>query len=534
MRSLKICAFLLSFICLTTNSSAQTQRNFTERASFDDHGNIALVGNTLFTCASGGDCAQVQNGTTPGLNGRDMVFVDVDPSAPGSYANSSTAQLNLPAGSTVLYAGLYWGGRAGGATASRGTIYMKAPGSSTWSTITASQIDTFSSDGASGSRPYQAFADVTSAVSSAGNGTYSVGGMTAVTGNDLLGFYGGWSLAVIYQDDNESYKRLNLFDGAARVTGTTTVTVTATGLITPNQAGFETFIGALVWEGDNSIVGDSLIFEGTSINQSLNPSTDFWNSSITSLDTRVTSKNPDYVNQLSMDLDLIDVTGLLAPSSTEADIQFTTNGDSYFPNYLTFATELFVPDYSSTMTKTATDLNGGGVVRGDVIEYTISFENAGTDDATNTVLTDSIPNNTTYVPGSMEIVSSDTTDVIGPLSDSSGNDQGEFDGSQVIINLGAGANSANGGTYQPNEGAVVRFQVTINNDAPLGTITNTANLVANSPTLPTTDFTSDATADVTIAETNFGSNNGFPSIRFSPDEISLFLLFNNGSFNNLF
>ncbi|MFC3195700.1 hypothetical protein ACFODZ_15705, partial [Marinicella sediminis] len=501
MRAFKSCAIALLCVFALGEVNAQTTRNFVERAGFDVNGNITLVGNTLFTCQAGGDCAQVQDGTTAGLNGRAMIFVDVDPTAPGSYANSSEAQLNTPAGSSVLWAGLYWGGRAGQTEASRGTIYMRLPGSGSWNTVSASQIDTFNNDGASGSRPYQAFANVTSLVQSAGNGTYAVGGMTALTGNDGLGFYGGWSLAVIYQDNSQSFKRLNVYDGAARVIGTQTVSITITGLVTPTTPGFNTTVGALVWEGDNSLTGDSFVFETNTLSQTgLNPATDFWNSSITSLGSRVTTKNPDYVNQLSMDLDLIDVSGLLAPSSTTADIDFVTNGDSYFPHYLAFATELFVPDYSSTMSKTATDLNGGGVVRGDVIEYTITFQNTGTDDAINTVLTDVIPANTTYVPGSMQIVSSDAGDPIGSLSDSAGNDQGEFDGSQVTIYLGNGATSSSGGTFAPNEGATISFQVTINNDAPVGTITNTADVVANSTTLPTTDFTGSDSADVTISD----------------------------------
>ncbi|TDR16878.1 Ig-like domain-containing protein, partial [Marinicella litoralis] len=498
MKCLKFSTLLLLCVLFLGDAKAQI-RLFGERASFNVNGNVTLVGNTLFTCAAGGDCAQVQAGTTPGLNGRAMIFVDVDPSAPGSFANSSTADLNLPAGSTVLYAGLYWGGRSGETTASRGTIYMKPPGvGATWNTVTATQIDTFVTDGAVGSRPYQAFANVTTQVAAAGNGTYSVGGMTAATGNDGTGFYGGWALAILYEDNNQTFKRLNLFDGAQRVSGITTVSVNVTGLVTPTTAGFETNVGALVWEGDNSLTGDSFVFEGNTLNRTLNPSNDFWNSSITDSNSHVTTKNPNYVNQLSMDLDLVDVTGLLPPNSTDADIDFVTNGDLYFPHFLTFSTELFVPDYSSTMTKTATDLNGGGVVRGDVIEYTISFQNTGEDDAINTVLTDSIPANMTYVPGSMEITSSSIVGEAGTLTDSSGNDNGEFDGSQVIIYLGDTATSSSGGTYQPTQGAVVKFQATVNNDAPLGTITNTATIVANSPTLPTTDFTSNASADITI------------------------------------
>ena len=66
-----------------------------------------------------------------------------------------------------------------------------------------------------------------------------------------------------------------------------------------------------------------------------------------------------------------------------------------------------LPRISSThlmpVVKLVQDLNGGAVLPGDILEYTIVLSNIGNDDAVNLVLTDPIPAGTTYVPGSLQI-----------------------------------------------------------------------------------------------------------------------------------
>ncbi|MCB1584479.1 MAG: DUF11 domain-containing protein, partial [Xanthomonadales bacterium] len=489
---------LLFLLLVNVNAFAQIDRAYTPRFSTNDFGNIALVGNGLLTCDAGNaNCGDIQSGTVSGGNYQQMAYINVDVGA--GFSNSSSADLNLPAGSTVLFAGLYWGGRDDENEANRGTIQMREPGAGSYSAVNATVIDTFTTQGAAGSRPYQAFADVTSRVQAAGNGTYFVGDLSAETGNDGLGFYGGWSLTVIYKDINQPYRRLMIYDGAARVSGTTTVTVNVTGLLTPASGSFDTFLGALVWEGDQNIVNDRFVFEGNAITDSLNPNNNFWNSSNTRLDSTYVDRSPSYVNQLAMDLDYIDVSGLLANGVTGAQIDFETSGDTYFPNVLAFATDLFVPDLVSSLSKTANDLNGGDVEPGDVIEYTITFENTGADGATNTVLSDVIPVNTTYVPNSINVTSADVGPS-GPQNDTVGNGECGFDGTTVICGLGAGASNGNGGTFLQNEGATIVFRVTVDANVPAGDITNTVDVLHNSQTFPSDEFTGSTDAVITILE----------------------------------
>ena len=85
---------------------------FTPRFTTNATGDIAIVGNTLMTApASDPSAVNAQNGVGSKVNNNDfnMAFVDVDQDS--TTFDSSSATLSLPAGASVLFAGLYWGGR---------------------------------------------------------------------------------------------------------------------------------------------------------------------------------------------------------------------------------------------------------------------------------------------------------------------------------------------------------------------------------------------------------------------------------------
>src|SRR3954453_9578138 len=137
---------------------------FAPRFSANDNGDILFVANTVLTAPStDADAANARNGVGTRVNNNDfsMVYLDVDGSA--TTFNSSQATLALPAGGTVLFAGLYWG--ANSTASARNQVLFGTPTSSTYASLTGILI------GASSGADYQAFADVTTAVRAAGNGT---------------------------------------------------------------------------------------------------------------------------------------------------------------------------------------------------------------------------------------------------------------------------------------------------------------------------------------------------------------------------
>src|SRR4051794_18857856 len=81
---------------------------FAPRFSANDNGDILFVANTVLTAPStDSDAANARNGVGTWVNNNDfsMVYVDVDGNS--TTFNSSQATLVLPAGGTVLFAGLY-------------------------------------------------------------------------------------------------------------------------------------------------------------------------------------------------------------------------------------------------------------------------------------------------------------------------------------------------------------------------------------------------------------------------------------------
>ena len=157
---------------------------------------------------------------------------------------------------------------------------------------------------------------------------------------------------------------------------------------------------------------------------------------------------------------------------------------------ITFATDLYAPKIVPA--KTVTDLNGGQVQRGDVLEYDIAGTNTGDDGAANVVVTDAFPANTTYVPGSLAIVSSPGGNA-GSKTDAAGDDQAEVGGGGATFRVGAGADATNGGLIASGESFEVRFRVRIDPSTPGGTaIVNHATVDLDGQTLPGLHLTDDS------------------------------------------
>ena len=131
-------AFVAAGALLSTwTASASADRAFDGRFGITARGSIAAAGNTLLTCpvATAG-CTTAQAGNGANTNNDSWAMTNVDVDADATTFNSSSSTLTLPAGATVLWAGLYWGadtvapgtGSDAPNAANRGTVLLKAPG----------------------------------------------------------------------------------------------------------------------------------------------------------------------------------------------------------------------------------------------------------------------------------------------------------------------------------------------------------------------------------------------------------------------
>ncbi|NDZ84326.1 DUF3344 domain-containing protein, partial [Streptomyces sp. SID10115] len=211
--------------CLTatgTGSAAppgteKTRIDFAQRYRALQHGGIVRAANSAITCRRAVDrtaesCARARGGL-PGANDDfDMFYVDVDDD-PNTY-NSSTGEVRLPPHSRVSYARLYWGGnlRAGEQKPPKdnGRVLIAEPGGAYKPVIADTPVGHRVTDGADA---FQASADVTRLVRSAGGGAYTVAQVNVAKGHSKAGAWGGWTLVVAYENAAEPLRALAVYDG---------------------------------------------------------------------------------------------------------------------------------------------------------------------------------------------------------------------------------------------------------------------------------------------------------------------------------
>ncbi len=505
-KSLKT-AFVFTLILISFSSYSQT-RSYSLVYSDNIKGGSTILGNTLMNIISNSkvDTKKMNDNSSDGdskygNDNEDMEYVDIDGnSGNGSVTmNSSSADLVLPAGTNVIkLARLYWGGRIKNKdfdlskTANR-TIKIRKGTSATYSDVTALGVDKTDISGASGYTEYQAYADITALVKNNGAGTYEVGNVPLSTGSiGSGGNHGGWSIVVVYENSNLPYNSVRVYDGFQQVYNggnSTTSTVTLTGLDVPSgtMASGDAKMGVVAWEGDANLTGDFLDINGHTFSNSTNPSDNPWNGTITDNGIHVTTKNPNYTNQMGIDIDMFNV-GIgygISPNDNSVTLKFGTEQDQYYPGVFTFTIKM--KDPTITLDKSVSDANNNNLAEsGEILTYTLKGGNNGIGNANNVIVADTLPSTVTYLPGSLTVISSPGV-TAGSKSDQAGDDEAEYvsNGSikSVVFRIGTGATSSTGGTLASNETYEVQFQVKVNNPGngnPVPSIMNIARITSTS------------------------------------------------------
>ncbi|MFC8190574.1 beta strand repeat-containing protein [Cellulomonas sp. NPDC057328] len=252
------------------------------------NGDFVLVGNGVLDCtgvASGtpGTCAQLHAGagTSNTVNDRfTMANVQAVPALTAAgAANSSSAQVTVPAGARVVHAQLYWSantgvlsggqlacGSFGGATRPGGDfrtapVMIQAGADAPVATVAPAETHTEQSLATSQPFYYSSTADVTAQLAALPVGSpqvVSVGGIWAPQG---AGCYAGWTLGVVYDhgelipgDPGTEARNVTLYDGHVRMASSDDpLSVSFSGFA---AAGTGTRAGFTLYEGDRQITGD--------------------------------------------------------------------------------------------------------------------------------------------------------------------------------------------------------------------------------------------------------------------------------------
>lgn len=437
---------------------------------------ITFTGNTL-------GLSQQTNTNNAGTAGSIGAFTTLDtnlqanPTWPNGTTfsiqeNSSSAILDIPLGSTILYAELIWGGNyitrdqdisglidnSVNFTTPNGTFSI-AP-----DPITANQ-PTFVI-GLSTRGFYMRSQNVTNLVAATGGGTYSVSDVPGLldpliaSTNDTN--HAGWTLAVIYFNSSLPVRNINLFVGTEGIVNsitTPTIDVFINGFSTPASGPINARILISAQEGDANITGDQVLFGPdlftlSPLSGPNNLVTNFFGSQINddtgNLDTTGTfgNRNQDpmtatniVAGRQSWDITNIDGSSFLNNSQTSAFFRFTTTGDAYMTNAFGLQIDLLpilVP--VKTVDKAFAEI-------GDTLTYVITVTNDSDIDAENVIFTDPIPSGTTFVSGSFIV-----------------------DGNSIpAADPGSGVNL---GTIPANATVVISFNVTINEQPTPATIAN--------------------------------------------------------------
>ncbi|BCD62675.1 hypothetical protein NitYY0826_C1558 [Nitratiruptor sp. YY08-26] len=475
----------------------------------NEHGNIKLIGNTNICYKKNGQC---QN---PGRRNNNNIYAhwkDGDKNA--ATKNSSAAKLKLPANSEILWAGLYWQGYLAGSDVST-TNQQKTKNIKlgytpdlnnkkvTYTTITASRLNHvyFSS-----SRwYYQGYADITDFVKDHGNGWYWGADIFTTLGKPTGGTLAAWSIAIVYQNKNEVFRNLTIFDGYISFAHNNDIknalsyaqnhncdtnniglaherTITLDGFYTPKNGEVNSSLIFFAGEGDFLLKGDNLYLSDKSglfhqISNKGNPKGNIANSSITEFGNYVDKKYlyPVYGhNTIGIDIDTFDISNIIGNSQTSTTVKMKTKDDGYFPGMFGLAIQIYQPKicYEETLYDQNGELNSSSTIQvGDTLKAHLRIRNDDNGTAEDVQITKVFDSNITqYVPNSTFIKDTDW-DRLVHIGDNS-----SFKGVNVIFDdtnltikpLGYGTTSTQFRPYSnfPNEIAYIDYNFTVLTDQP--------------------------------------------------------------------
>ena len=259
-----------------------------------------------------------------------MNTVENGTQGPCDFLTSTSANLNLNSDQTIVAAYLYW---AGSDTGDFNISLNEIP-------IVA--VRTFS-DALDGNRVFfAAYANVTSIITSQGNGDYTISDFDL---SDIIEPYcptgtnfGGWAITIIYEDPNLPLNQLNVYDGLQSVPTILDITLDNLNVLDNEEAK----IGFIAWEGDNGIaVNEQLTINGSVIsNPPLNPANNAFNG---------TNSFTGASNLYNMDIDFYNIQNNINIGDTSATISLTSGQDFVMINNVITVLNSQLPDATLTI-----------------------------------------------------------------------------------------------------------------------------------------------------------------------------------------
>ena len=242
-----------------------------------------------------------------------------------SVDSSATGTLSgLPLTATVVAAYVYWAGSYDDIqNVNNANIYMDT----TLLTIQQQYTEDFFFNGTT-LNFYSGKADITSLVQSKGNASYTMTGLHIETDPHCTSsvVLGGWAMVVVYEDDSEPTRVVNLYEGFQQFRGSAFSIAADNFEISSTPSGKHAHI---TWEGDvaNSTSSggydESLIMTTSSGSRELTDSVNLSGEQFNSRSNIYGSGSPTY----GLDIDMYDIGSYLTPGDTSFQTQYSSGGD---------------------------------------------------------------------------------------------------------------------------------------------------------------------------------------------------------------
>lgn len=458
----RILQFLFSVI--TIGVSAQVIQPFNIIYQKNQRGGLTFLSNVALTCNLP-DTLYMPPAFGRNNDGYASIYVDKDNDL--STFSSSSDSLDLASCSDITFAALFWGGLANETTPgypNRGTIKIKFDKGSYVDIVSDETVKGVSNIGTS----YHCYKDLTSIIRQYGKTNFrlTVANVIGIANTTLLsGSFAGWNLVVAYRNEQENLRQSTIYKGLSTIyMSGNPVDINLSGFVTPAQGPVTFDLGIFSYEGDRGYTGDQLLFNGLSIADLINPAKNVFNSTISRSGVLTPYRNPSYNCNFSIDADIFTLDNsaknYIGNSATALTLQIKTEKDSYLTQCVSLAIDAMMPDNRLGMR--VADLNGGVVLPGDTLEYTLVANNVGTDISNNTYIKNQLEGNTIYIPNSIKIVHGQNT---GNKTDALNDDQVDYNPStrEIKVRIGAGAGAIQGGTVvnslQGADSTVIKFRV---------------------------------------------------------------------------
>ena len=348
------------------------------------------------------------------LNG--TVNLTINSLVRNTATNLSTTDTQNSLFANVNVAGTIIGTVVESKTFDKRKVSIKGPSSAAYTTLTAQDDDIYYPNSSDGFM-YSAYIEVTDYVRANGLGAYQVADIALVEGNGGgTGYYGGWGMVIVYENDKMKWRDVTIFDGHSYVAGNVTADfeIPVSGFNTVQAGPVNMKLGMIAGEGDRATSGDYFQIRNhpdtnwVTLNHGANGTNNFFNSSIFTVEnTRV----PELLNNTGLDISMFDIpnanNSVITNSQTSTRFRYGTTQDTFVIFNITMSVDAYIPEIEGLLSVQnigGVPVTSGGPYNaqpGQEVEFGVEIKNLGTEAVNNYKLVIPIPFTSTFVPGSL-------------------------------------------------------------------------------------------------------------------------------------